>query len=118
VKDIRAITWLATRPGGFQVPSGFGPAGAAACRSTVVVRANLSESTINIEGVEMTMVSRYGALWIRGLWVYLMLIVINVVVGLVGAGIARLLRFAISEPLILRSVSSRLPRLRRLSQSS
>jgi hypothetical protein len=30
-----------------------------------------------------------------------MLIVLNVVAGLVGAGIARLLRFAISEPLIL-----------------
>ena len=49
----------------------------------------------------MIMLSRYGALWIRGFWVYLMLIVLNVVVGLVGAGIARLLRFAISEPLIL-----------------
>jgi uncharacterized membrane protein len=51
----------------------------------------------------MIMLSRYGALWIRGFWVYVMLIVINVVVGLVGAGIVRLL-------------ASRLPRLRRSSQ--
>jgi uncharacterized membrane protein len=51
----------------------------------------------------MIMLSRYGALWIRGFWVYVILIVINVVVGLVGAGIARLL-------------ASRLPRLRRSSQ--
>jgi phage-related holin len=41
---------------------------------------------------------RYGAWWVRGLWVYLMLIVINVVVGVISAGVARLLRFAISEP--------------------
>ncbi len=84
----------------------------------------------------MIMLSRYGALWIRGFWVYVMLIVINVVVGLVGAGIARLLRFAISEPLILafsitlltvglpfsgwlfEQLASRLPRLPRLRQSS
>jgi flagellar biosynthesis protein FliR len=63
-----------------------------------------------------------------------MLIVINVVVGLVGAGMARLLRFAIAEPLILafsitlltvglpfsgwlfEQLASRLPRLRRSSQ--
>jgi hypothetical protein len=82
----------------------------------------------------MIMMSRYGALWIRGLWVYLMLIVINVVVGLVAAGMARLLRFAIPEPLILafsitlltvgmpfsgwlfEQLASRLPRLRRPSQ--
>jgi hypothetical protein len=82
----------------------------------------------------MIMLSRYGALWIRGFWVYLMLIVINVVVGLVGAGIARLLRFAISEPLIFafsitvltvglplsgwlfEQLASRLPRLRQSSQ--
>jgi hypothetical protein len=82
----------------------------------------------------MIMVSRYGALWLRGIWVYLMLIVTNVVVGLVGAGVARLLSFAISEPLILafsitlltvglpfsgwlfEQLASRLPRLRRSSQ--
>lgn len=82
----------------------------------------------------MMLLSRYGGLWIRGLWVYLMLAVINVVVGLVGAGLARLLRFAISEPLILafsvtlltvglpfagwlfEQLASRLPRLRRSSQ--
>ncbi len=83
----------------------------------------------------MITLSRYGALWIRGFWVYLMLIVINVVVGLVGAGIARLLHFAISEPLILafsitlltvglpfsgwlfEQLASRLPRLRQSSQA-
>jgi hypothetical protein len=83
----------------------------------------------------MIMVGRYRALWIRGFWVYLMLIVINVVIGLVGAGIARLLRFAIAEPLILafsitlltvglpfagwlfEQLASRLPRLRTSSQA-
>jgi hypothetical protein len=83
----------------------------------------------------MILVSRYGALWIRGVWVYLMLIAINVVVGLVGAGIARLLRFAMSEPLVwafgitlltvglpfsgwlFEQLASRLPRLQRSSQA-
>lgn len=84
----------------------------------------------------MIMGSRYGALWIRGIWVYLMLIVINVVVGLIGAGVARLLRFAIAEPLVwafiitlltiglpfagwlFEQLASRLPRLRQRSQAT
>jgi hypothetical protein len=83
----------------------------------------------------MIKADRYGALWIRGFWVYLMLIAINVVVGLVGAGVARLLRFAVSEPLILafcitllavglpfagwlfEQLASRLPRLRTVSEA-
>jgi hypothetical protein len=83
----------------------------------------------------MIMRGQYGAFWIRGFWVYLMLIVLNVVVGLVGAGVARLLHFAISEPLIwafgitlltvglpfagwlFEQLASRLPRLGRSSQA-
>ena len=79
--------------------------------------------------------SGYFALWKRGLWVYLMLIVINVVVGLVAAGMARLLHFAFSDPLMLafavtlltvglpfsgwvfEKLASRLPRLRPSSQT-
>jgi len=79
---------------------------------------------------------RYGAWWLRGLSVYLMLIVINVVVGLISAGVARLLRFAISEPFmwafivtlltiglpfsgwLFEQLASRLPRLRRPSQAT
>jgi ABC-type glycerol-3-phosphate transport system permease component len=85
----------------------------------------------------MTMgLRRYGAFWIRGLWVYLMLIAINVVVGLLGAGVARLLRLAISDPMIwaftitllavglpfsgwlFEQLASRLPRLRQSSQAT
>jgi hypothetical protein len=80
--------------------------------------------------------STYFALWRRGFWVYLMLIVINVVVGLVGGGLARLLHSAIPEPLILafavtlltvglplsgwlfEQLASRLPRLELTSQTA
>ena len=84
----------------------------------------------------MNMGWRYGAWWVRGLWVYLMLVVINVVVGVISAGVARLLRFAISEPFmwafiatllaiglpfsgwLFEQFASRLPRLRRPSQAT
>ena len=45
--------------------------------------------------------AKYGRLWLRGLWVFLMLIVINVVVGVLGAGVAALLRPAIAQPLVI-----------------
>ena len=82
----------------------------------------------------MNMGWRYGAWWVRGFWVYLMLVVINVVVGVISAGVARLLRFAISEPFVwafmatllaiglpfsgwlFEQLASRLPRLRQSSQ--
>jgi hypothetical protein len=45
--------------------------------------------------------AKYGRLWLRGLWVFLMLIVINVVLGVLGAGVAALLRPLIAQPLIV-----------------
>jgi ABC-type arginine/histidine transport system permease subunit len=48
--------------------------------------------------------AKYGRLWLRGLWVFLMLIVINVVVGMLGAGVAALLRTAIAQPLVVAYV--------------
>jgi hypothetical protein len=48
--------------------------------------------------------AKYGRLWLRGLWVFLMIIVINVVVGMLGAGVAALLRPAIAQPLAIAYV--------------
>jgi hypothetical protein len=45
--------------------------------------------------------AKYGRLWVRGLWVFLMLIVINIVLGLLGAGVAALLRPIVAQPLIV-----------------
>ena len=45
--------------------------------------------------------AKYGRLWLRGL---LLLIVINVVVGMLGAGVAALLRPAIAQPLVVAYV--------------
>lgn len=45
--------------------------------------------------------AKYGRLWLRGLWVFFMLIVINVVLGMLGAGVAVLLRPLIAQPMIL-----------------
>ena len=45
--------------------------------------------------------AKYRLLWIRGLWVFLMLIVINVVLGLLGAGVAALLRPVIGQELLV-----------------
>jgi amino acid transporter len=45
--------------------------------------------------------AKYGRLWVRGLWVFLMLIVINVVLGVLGAGVAALLRPIVAQPLIV-----------------
>jgi hypothetical protein len=42
----------------------------------------------------------YKAFWVRGLWVFLMLIVINIVLGGVCAGIAFLLRPIVAQPLL------------------
>jgi len=45
--------------------------------------------------------AKYGRLWVRGLWVFLMLIVINLVLGVFGAGVAALLRPIVAQPLIV-----------------
>jgi hypothetical protein len=45
--------------------------------------------------------AKYGRLWVRGPWVFLMLIVINVVLGVLGAGVAAFLRPIVAQPLIV-----------------
>ncbi len=45
--------------------------------------------------------AKYGRLWLRGLWVFIMLMVINVVLGVLGAGMTALLRPLVAEPLIV-----------------
>jgi len=40
----------------------------------------------------------YGAFWIRGLWAFLMIIVINLVIGIIGAGVSFLLKPVFPRP--------------------
>lgn len=42
----------------------------------------------------------YKAFWIRGLWVLLMVVGFNVVLGAAGAGVAFLLRPIVEQPMI------------------
>jgi cytochrome c biogenesis protein CcdA len=45
--------------------------------------------------------AKFGRLWVRGLWVFLMIIIINVSLGLLAAGVALLLRPILGHALIM-----------------